>query len=157
MARYEHLPIYKAAMDMAILIERQVRGFPRYHKYTLGSELRAGAHEIVRLVIQANPQADRLATLARLRDTVEMLKVSLRIGQEVQAFKSFQAFAQAIERTILAVPGSAACSAGCSPGAVFTGTRRADRIFVFQRHRGTDRFINPTTVFMTPTKGNHHV
>jgi len=35
MARYEHLPIYKQAMDVAVHFERVVAGFSRYHKYTL--------------------------------------------------------------------------------------------------------------------------
>jgi hypothetical protein len=39
-ARYEHLPIYKKAMDLTIYFEKVVRNFSRYHKYTLGSELR---------------------------------------------------------------------------------------------------------------------
>ena len=39
MARYEHLPIYKQAMDVAVHFEKLVAGFSRYHKYTLGTEL----------------------------------------------------------------------------------------------------------------------
>jgi hypothetical protein len=39
MARYEHLPIYKQALDVAVYFERVVAGFSRYHKYTLGTEL----------------------------------------------------------------------------------------------------------------------
>ena len=39
MVRYEHLPIYKKAMDLAIDVEKIVRNFSRYHKYTLGREL----------------------------------------------------------------------------------------------------------------------
>ncbi len=35
MARYEHLPIYKKAMDLAIYLEKIVRSVSRYHKYTL--------------------------------------------------------------------------------------------------------------------------
>lgn len=31
-ARYEHLPIYKAALDAAVRFERVVTGFSRYHK-----------------------------------------------------------------------------------------------------------------------------
>lgn len=34
MARYEHLPIYKQAMDVAVHFEKVVAGFSRYHKYT---------------------------------------------------------------------------------------------------------------------------
>jgi hypothetical protein len=32
MARYEHLPIYKQSMDVAIHFEKIVAGFGRYHK-----------------------------------------------------------------------------------------------------------------------------
>lgn len=39
MARYECLPIYKAALDMTVHVEKRVAGFSRYHKYTLGTEL----------------------------------------------------------------------------------------------------------------------
>lgn len=32
MARYEHLPIYKVALDMTVHFERVVTGFSLYHK-----------------------------------------------------------------------------------------------------------------------------
>ncbi|MCB0288736.1 MAG: hypothetical protein KDH97_00620 [Calditrichaeota bacterium] len=41
MAQYEHLLIYKAAYGLALYFEQIVHHFSRYHKYTLGSELRA--------------------------------------------------------------------------------------------------------------------
>jgi hypothetical protein len=40
MARHEHLPIDKAALDLTVHFEKLVAGFSRYHKYTLGTELR---------------------------------------------------------------------------------------------------------------------
>ena len=40
MARYEHLPIFKAALDMTVHFEKLVAGFSRHHKYTLVAELR---------------------------------------------------------------------------------------------------------------------
>jgi hypothetical protein len=36
MARYDHLPIYRTAFDLAVHIEKIVRHFSRYHKYSLG-------------------------------------------------------------------------------------------------------------------------
>ena len=54
MARYQHLPIYKKAMDLTIYLVKIVRSFSRYHKYTLGSELRERSREIVGLIIRAN-------------------------------------------------------------------------------------------------------
>ena len=40
MSHTRHLPIWKAAFDLAVHLEHAVRRFPRYHKYTLGTELR---------------------------------------------------------------------------------------------------------------------
>jgi hypothetical protein len=34
MARYEHLPIYKKALDVAVHFEKVVAEFGRYHKPT---------------------------------------------------------------------------------------------------------------------------
>jgi len=42
MARYEHLPIYKKAMDLAIHLEKIVRNFSRYHKYKAWRRAEAG-------------------------------------------------------------------------------------------------------------------
>ena len=36
MTRFDHLPLYKTTMDLAVYMETVVRGFSRYHKYTLG-------------------------------------------------------------------------------------------------------------------------
>lgn len=71
MARYEHLPIYKKAMDLTIYLEKIVRGFSRYHKYTLGSELREKSREIVGVIIKANSTVERLPVLLGLREKLE--------------------------------------------------------------------------------------
>jgi len=42
MARTEHLPIYKGSYDLCLYLEQVVQGFSRYHKYTLGTDLRDG-------------------------------------------------------------------------------------------------------------------
>jgi hypothetical protein len=92
MARYEHLPIYKKAMDLTIYFEKVVRNFSRYHKYTLGSELREKSREIVGLIIKANSTVERLPLLLDLRESVEGLQVLLRICKEVRAFNSFNSY-----------------------------------------------------------------
>ena len=50
MAQYEHLPIYRSAMQLAVHLEYVVRGFACYNKYTLRSEMRGGALQIVTLL-----------------------------------------------------------------------------------------------------------
>ena len=54
MARYDHLPIWKTAMALAVLLEEAVMRFPRYHKYAPGTDLRRQAQRICVLVIRAN-------------------------------------------------------------------------------------------------------
>ena len=96
MARYEHLPIYKKALDLTIYFEEIVRHFSRYHKYTLGTELREKSREIVGLIIKANSTVERLALLLELREKLEGLKVLVRICKEVKAFHNFNSFEYAI-------------------------------------------------------------
>ena len=40
MTYYKDLPIWRDAMRLAVEMELAVRGVPRYHKYTLGTERR---------------------------------------------------------------------------------------------------------------------
>jgi four helix bundle protein len=97
MAQYEHLPIYKKAFDMTVYIENSVRGFSRYHKYTLGSDLRNLSRSVLRLIVKANSEKDKVQSLRQLRDSIEELKVVVRVGKEVKAYKNFNAFKQLIE------------------------------------------------------------
>ena len=100
MARYEHLPIYKTAMDLTIYLEQVVRNFSRYHKYTLGSDLRQQSRELVTVIIRANSRTDKLPVLYELRERLEGLQVLLRIGQEVQAFQKCTAYGRAAELAV---------------------------------------------------------
>jgi len=95
MARYEHLPIYKKAMDLTIYFEKVVRNFSRYHKYTLGSELRDRSREVVGLIIKANSTVEKLPALLELRQKLEALNVLLRISKEVRALNSFNSYVYA--------------------------------------------------------------
>ena len=92
MARYEHIPIYKAALDMAVYIEQIVANFSRYHKYTLGSELRLLSHKVVVLIIRANNVVDKTALLSELADLLEEMKLLVHLAKEVKAFHSFNSF-----------------------------------------------------------------
>lgn len=84
MAYYEHLPIYKKAMEVAVYFEKIVKNFSRYNKYTLGSELRMVSRDIVKLIIKANSARQKLPVLHELRERQEELKVLLRISKEAQ-------------------------------------------------------------------------
>jgi len=101
MARYEHLPIWRDATRLLILIEEAVRRFPRYHKYALGTDLRRQAQTICRLIVRANNAGQgREALLERLVLAVEDIKLFIQLGKEVRAFASFQEFQQAAELAV---------------------------------------------------------
>ena len=117
MARYEHLPIYKQALDVAVHFEKVVAGFSRYHKYTLGTELRQKSREVVALIVKANAAQDKRPSLVKLREALDELLIVVRIAKvatgilppatllhpctsEARAFKSFQSFQFAIEQVV---------------------------------------------------------
>jgi hypothetical protein len=86
------LPIYKKAFDLAVHFEKVVAGFSRYHKYTLGTELRNRSREIVLTIIRANSSRDKTTHLVKLRNNLEELLLLVRICKETKAFKSFKSF-----------------------------------------------------------------
>ena len=80
MAQTEHLPIYKASYDLCLYLEQVVRSFSRYHKYTLGADLRDGARRVLKLLVRANARRDKAPILLEVREEVEQLKVVLRLS-----------------------------------------------------------------------------
>lgn len=102
MARYEHLSIYKAAFDLNVYLEQIVRHFSRYHKYTLGTELRERARYLVQLIMRANNRhgQERLNILYELREELEQVKLTIRLCKEVKAFHNFHSFQVAINQVI---------------------------------------------------------
>lgn len=100
MARYEHLPIYRAAFDLSVHVEKIVRNFSRYHKYTLGTELRESSKKVVKLIIQANTTRDREPLLLKLRQDLEWLKVLARLCHESGGFASTRAYLYVSEQIV---------------------------------------------------------
>ena len=100
MAAYEHLPIFKKAMDLCVFMEKAVAHFPRYHKYTLGSELRGMCHTSLGMIVQANSSRDRKPILLDLRIVLEQIKIHLMVAREVNAFQARNAFAQSVNLVV---------------------------------------------------------
>ena len=84
MARTEHLPLYKSAYDLCLYIERLVRSFSRYHKYSLGKDLWDSAREVLKLIVRANGRRNKAPVLLEIREKVEELKVMLRSSARVR-------------------------------------------------------------------------
>jgi hypothetical protein len=100
MAKYEHLPIYKASFDLLLYFEQIVKNFSRYNKYTHGSSLRNTAREMIILIIRANSAKDKVNVLEDLRIKIEELKIQIRICKEIKAFHNFNSFETSIKQVI---------------------------------------------------------
>jgi len=92
------MPLWRDANRLLLLIEDAVRQFPRYHKYTLGSDLRKQAMNIVRLIARAvHDRQGRAQHLKRLVFSIDDMKVLIQLGKEVKAFQNFKVFQTAAE------------------------------------------------------------
>ena len=118
MARYEHLPIYKAALDLTVHLEKLVAGFSRHHKYRQGTEMREGSRAVLMRVLKANNPATanrRRDALLVLQEMVDALLLTLRVAKKVRAFKSFTGYLFVVEWwAICARPSNTANGCWCT-------------------------------------------
>jgi hypothetical protein len=98
---YSKLPLWRDATRLLVVLEEAVRGFPRYHKYALGSDLRTQARQVCRLILRAyEARESRIQELDRLVLAIDELKLLIQLGKETRAFASFAAFQQAAELAV---------------------------------------------------------
>ena len=97
MARYEHLPIDRSAFDWAVHLEKIVRNFSRYHKYSLGLELRQSSRAVLTRVIKANDSTERTSVLRERRHEQEHLKLCTRLCHESGGFASTRSYLHVAE------------------------------------------------------------
>ena len=97
----KQMPLWRDANRLLLLIEDAVRQFPRYHKYTLGSDLRRQAMNICRLIARAvHDREGRAQHLKRLVFTIDDVKVLIQLGKELKAFQNFKSFQIAAELAV---------------------------------------------------------
>ena len=97
---YENLPVYKKALDLTVYFENIVRNFSRYHKYTVGTELRNLSRRILVLIAKANIRRERINALSEALQSLEELKILIRICKEIKAFRTFKSYEFATRLTI---------------------------------------------------------
>ena len=95
MARYEHLPLYKKAMELGICLQEAVRNFSRYNKYSIGTDIRDLSRNILLLIIRTNSRREKTAVLIELVENCEMLKTTIAFAKEIKAFNNFKSFQHA--------------------------------------------------------------
>ena len=79
MARYEHLPVYKAVYDLNLYFFKLSNSFPKDFKYGLAQEVRGLLTELLDLIIIANNSRDKLPALQKASLTIERMKFKVRL------------------------------------------------------------------------------
>jgi hypothetical protein len=93
MANYNNIHILQDAQLMMVEVERIVKDFLRYHKYTLGAELRKKAIQIYKLVSYViQHKQTRKQWIESLVYAVHDFKSQIQIAKDLKIFKNFKHF-----------------------------------------------------------------
>ena len=91
--KFKRVPIWRDAMRLLIEVEMVVKHFPRYHKYTLGTEIRQQAMRICCLIQRAFLDKTNINTyLSRLVFAVDDVKLQLYLAKELKVYRNFAEF-----------------------------------------------------------------
>ncbi len=87
------IALWRDANALLLEVERSVRHFPRYHKYTLGAEMRKQAMLVCRLINRAFMQKEsKLQSVQQLVLSINDLKLQIQLAKELQVFRNFAEF-----------------------------------------------------------------
>lgn len=93
-------PIAKLAMRALVAMEEAVLRFNRAHRYTLGADLRQQSMQVARCAHQAwRERARQLQHVRELATAIDHLKLTMQLGKDVNAFRSFGEF-EALARLV---------------------------------------------------------
>jgi len=88
----ENFSIFRSALELCVYIETIVKGFDKYHKYTIGEDMRNFSKDLLFIINRIGLSKDKVRVLTKLRDRCEDMKMLLLISKELKAFKSFKQF-----------------------------------------------------------------
>ena len=88
MARYEHLPVYKAVYDLNLYFFKLSQNFPKDFKYGLAQEVRGLLTETLDLIIIANNSKDKRAVLQKASLVIERMKFKVRLLHDLKIIKT---------------------------------------------------------------------
>lgn len=98
MARYKHLPIYKLTYELLLKSVQLTKNFPKEFKYTLGEKLKEELMELVVLIYRANSEENRLASVERIMERIQVIELLIRLAQDLKVISKAQ-YANLVEMT----------------------------------------------------------
>lgn len=84
MARYEHLPIYKAAYDLFIESLQITKTFPRDYRYTLGEHFHNTAIDLLKSVYKTNSVKNKSDSLKELLYFAQEMGILIRAAHDLK-------------------------------------------------------------------------
>jgi hypothetical protein len=98
---FKNLPqIVRLAQRVGAAVENAVMRFPRYHKYSIGADLRTDGRLVIRSAVRAwRESQQRLERVREFAAAIDQLKDSMQLGKDVNAFGSFKEF-EAVARLV---------------------------------------------------------
>lgn len=94
-------PIVRTANRLLVVTEEVVRRFPRYHKYTVGSDMRRQAMQLSRLANRAwRDKGNQAEHVSRLVWAADEFKLTLQLAKTIKAFANFAQFEQCAELAV---------------------------------------------------------
>jgi hypothetical protein len=98
---YQHLPIWQQANRLLLELEIIVKQFSRYHKYTIGTELRQVVLRLCKAIHRAfTRKYSKTKCIQHVVELIDDLKFQLRLGKELKAFKNFAQYEQLAELVV---------------------------------------------------------
>jgi hypothetical protein len=97
---HQALPIYRAAMDAAVGLDRALQYFAKRHRYTLGVRLQSASIDVLTLVGRAYRRERRAEHLEALVRRLDEWKTLVELAWEVRAFRSLADYVQVIEQVV---------------------------------------------------------
>ena len=95
------MPIWRDANQLLVSVEEVVKGFARYHKYTIGTELRQQALKICILVNKAwRYKHNNHRILLALSDAIDQFKIQCQLAKQLHAYQSFAQFQKIAELSV---------------------------------------------------------
>ncbi len=103
------LPIWRSANRLLLEIEQGVRGFSRYHKYTIGHHLRETAMRICQALHRAfSRRNSQIKMVQQVAELIDDIKMQIHLAKELHAFHSFAQFQRVAELAVAVALGKQA-------------------------------------------------
>ena len=80
----EKLPIFRKALELCVYVESIVMGFTRYHRYSIGQDMRESSKELLFTINRVGLSQNKREILTKLRDGCEDMKMLLLIAKELK-------------------------------------------------------------------------